>query len=133
MAILLDEDGELLPAAPACHFGPELRALVGGAGVPKLRGADGARLRCGAADGSAEGCARLARFPDLRCAHHTAWLSGTRNERDAADRSQAGEKPTAGAWKAWRADARAILGSHGYSSRAAALILEAARRAGYFV
>lgn len=82
---------------------------VGRAGVPKLVDESGDRLRCAATDGSETGCARLARYPDHRCAHHTAWLAGTRNERDAADRSQAGSKATLRAWDEFRARARALF------------------------
>lgn len=60
----------------------------------------GERARCRAADG----CSRVACYPDARCALHTAWLSGGASERIAADSWIAGPAGhrRAQAWALWR-------------------------------
>jgi hypothetical protein len=68
--------------------------------VPRLRDVEtGARARC-----RADGCSKLACFPDARCALHTVWLSGGASERIAGDSWTAGPAGhrRAQAWALWR-------------------------------
>lgn len=68
--------------------------------VPRLRDIEtGARARC-----RADGCPKLACYPDARCALHTAWLDGSAKERLAADAWTTGPPGhrRAQAWALWR-------------------------------